>query len=41
MRWLDSITDAVNMNLGKLQGMVMTGRPGMLQFIVLQRVGHR
>ena len=31
MRWLDSITDAVNMNLGKLQGMVMTGRPGMLQ----------
>ena len=23
MRWLDSITDAVNMNLGKLQEMVM------------------
>ena len=22
MRWLDSITDAINMNLGKLQAMV-------------------
>ena len=31
MRWLDSITDTMNMNLGKLWGMVMTGRPGMLQ----------
>ena len=40
MRWLDSITDAVNMNLGKLQGMVMTGRPGMLQSMGLQGVGH-
>ena len=40
MRWLDSITDAVNMNLGKLQGMVMTGRPGMLQFMGSQGVGQ-
>ena len=31
MRWLDSITDAMNMNLGKLREMVMTGRPSMLQ----------
>ena len=25
MRWLDSITDAMNMNLGKLQEMVRDG----------------
>ena len=40
MRWLDGITDARNMNLGKLQEMVRTGRPGMLQSIELQRVSH-
>ena len=28
MRWLDSIMDSMDMNLGKLQE---TGRPGMLQ----------
>ena len=37
MRWLDGITDAMNMNLGKLREMV---RPGMLQSMGLQRVGH-
>ena len=31
MRWLDGITDAMNMNLGKLQEMVRAGMPGMLQ----------
>ena len=40
MRWLDGITNARNMNLGKLQEMVRTGRPGMLQSIELQRVSH-
>ena len=40
MRWLDSITDTMNMNLGKLREMVRTGRPGMLQSIELQRVRH-
>ena len=40
MRWLDSIIDAMNTNLGKLREMVRTGRPGMLQSIELQRVRH-
>ena len=39
MRWLDGINDAVDMNLGKLWGMVR-GRPGVLQSMVSQRVGH-
>ena len=36
MRWLDSITDAMNMNLGKLWEMV-EGQ-GVLQSLSLQRV---
>ena len=42
MRWLDGITDAMGMNLGKLQEMVRggIGRPGMLQSMVSQRAGH-
>ena len=40
MRWLDSIIDAMNTNLGKLREMGRTGRPGMLQSIELQRVRH-
>ena len=40
MSWLDSITDAMNMNLGKLWEMVRDRRPGVPQSVELQRAGH-
>ena len=40
MRWLDGITDSMDMSLSKLQRWWRTGKPGMLQSLGSQRVGH-
>ena len=39
VRWFDSITDSVDMNLSKLWGIVETGRTGMLQSLGSQGIG--
>ena len=41
MRWLDGITDSMDMSLSKLRELVMDRKPGVLQSIVSQRVGHK
>ena len=40
MRWLDGITDAMDMSLRSSGSWWWTGKPGMLQSMGSQRVGH-
>ena len=40
MRWLDVITNLMDMSLSKLHELVKAGKPGVLQSMGFERVGH-
>ena len=40
MRWLDDVTDSMDISLREVWELVKEGKPGVLQFMGSQRVGH-